>query len=302
MGGKRARQKERQRKRQDRKREKKRGRAAPRTRSGRRKSQFLLTAANADKYDLYQRAVQSAEDDVAFLEKLSKRAQPRPARHLREDFCGTGLLASHWVRRSPDHTAEGFDIDPEPVAWGVAHNFEPHGTTAQMRFHEADVREPSARPPDLRVAYNFSYCCFQQRAEILEYFRSVREDRAEGGIFTLDLHGGPECQEEMEEERKVDGGFTYVWEQEEFWPASHEARCHISFEFRDGSALHRAFSYDWRLWTMPELRDLLEEAGFSRVESWWEGDGEDGEGDGNFEPDPRGENCLSWIAYLVCWK
>jgi SAM-dependent methyltransferase len=298
LGGKRARQK----KRLEKKAKKLKKGASARSRSGRRKSRVLLTAASADKYDLYQRAVQSVEDDVEFLEKLSTRAQSRSARHLREDFCGTGLLASQWVRRSPDHTAEGFDIDPEPVAWGLARNFEPHGTSAQMRFHLADVRRPSARPPDLRVAYNFSYCCFKRRAELLEYFRSAREDLADGGIFTLDLHGGPECQEEMEEERKVDGGFTYVWEQEKFWPANHEAHCHISFEFRDGTSLHRAFSYEWRLWMMPELHDILEEAGFSRVETWWEGEDEDGEGDGNFEPDPRGDNCLSWIAYLVAWK
>ncbi len=299
MGGKRARQKKRQLQIEKRK-EKKKGAATDRARAGRRKPRSPFTAASADKYDLYQRAVQSVEDDVEFLEKLSKRTQDRPARHLREDFCGTGLLASQWVRRSPDHTAEGFDIDPEPVAWGVAHNFEPHGTTGQMRFHLEDVRKPSARPPDLRVAYNFSYCCFKERAVLLEYLRSAREDLAEDGIFVMDLHGGPECQEEMEEERKVDGGFTYVWEQEEFWPATHDTRCHISFEFRDGSSLHRTFSYDWRLWTLPELRDLLLEAGFSRVEPWWEGEGEDGEGDGEFEPDPRGDNCLSWIAYLVC--
>jgi hypothetical protein len=38
------------------------------------------------------------------------------------------------------------------------------------------------------------------------------------------------------------------------------------FAHREGSALRDAFRYDWRIWSLPELRDLLNEAGFSRGE------------------------------------
>ncbi len=289
MGGRRARKKQKE--------QKQRARRAARKKAA---SPRRLGAASADKYELYQRAVQSPEDDVVFLEEVSQRLRGRPATHLREDFCGTALLASHWLRRNPDYSAEGFDIDPEPIAWGLERNFEPFdGLAARMGFHEEDVRKPSRRRPDLRVAFNFSYCCFKSRDELVGYFRAVHEDLAEGGVFLLDIHGGPECQEEMEEERDVGGGVTYVWEQEEFWPGTHETRCHITFEFRDRSKLQRVFSYDWRLWTVPELRDALLEAGFSKVMPWWEGEDDDGEGNGEFEPDPRGDNCLSWIAYVV---
>jgi hypothetical protein len=55
---------------------------------------------------------------------------------------------------------------------------------------------------------------------------------------------------------------------------------------------------------MAELKDLLSEAGFDDVQSYFEGDDEDDpeEGNGIFEPDPRGENCESWIGYLVSRK
>lgn len=32
--------------------------------------------------------------------------------------------------------------------------------------------------------------------------------------------------------------------------------------------LRRAFRYDWRLWTIPELAEMLEEAGFDSMRAW----------------------------------
>ncbi len=32
--------------------------------------------------------------------------------------------------------------------------------------------------------------------------------------------------------------------------------------------LRRAFRYDWRLWTIPELAEMLEEAGFDCMRAW----------------------------------
>ena len=70
--------------------------------------------------------------------------------------------------------------------------------------------------------------------------------------------------------------------------------------FPDGSRLKRAFSYEWRLWTLPELREILEEAGFDPVTVYWQGtDEETGEGDGVFEPAEEGEPDPSWIVYIV---
>src|SRR5690606_33076657 len=85
------------------------------------------------------------------------------------------------------------------------------------------------------------------------------------------VYGGQEAIDVMTEDREVDDeDFTYVWEQEKFNPISHDTVCHIHFEFPDGSRLERAFSYEWRLWTLPELRELLAEAGFSAVHVFWE--------------------------------
>ena len=269
----------------------------------------VLTAATADKYALYQDAVQSPDHDAAFFAGLYRRKRGKPAQHLREDFSGTGLLSATWVKRGPRYTAEGFDIDPEPVRWGLTHNVEPLGKAAErIHFHLKDAREPSIiRPPDVRVALNFSFFIFKQRRELLDYFRAVYEDLPPGGLFVLDTYGGPEAFHEMEETRRIEGkgnaGFTYVWDQEEYSPATGAYKTHIHFRFRDGSEMYKAFSYDWRLWGLPELQDVLADAGFATIDSYWEGTSADGEsGNGVYRKSKRGENCMAWVTYVICWK
>ena len=51
---------------------------------------------------------------------------------------------------------------------------------------------------------------------------------------------------------------------------------------------------------LPELREILLEAGFKRVSVYWEGtDEKSGEGNGEWTISERGEACQGWIAYLV---
>ena len=269
----------------------------------RRRQAARLTAKTADKHELYQLAVQSPREDIAFLARLYRGLRGRNARHLREDFCGTGLVTATWVRRGKPFTAEGFDLCADTVAWGLEHNFAPLGAAAaRATIHLQDVRGASRRAPDIRAALNFSYFVFKTRRELVEYFRSAARDLARGGIFVLDIYGGPEAMEEMEDVRRIDRRFSYVWEQAAYVPATGEYEAHIHFRFADGSELRRAFSYDWRLWTLPEVRDALHDAGFKHVDSYWEGTAEDGEGgNGIFRRSTRGENCPAWVTYLVAY-
>jgi hypothetical protein len=76
--------------------------------------------------------------------------------------------------------------------------------------------------------------------------------------------------------------------------------CHIHFEFPDQSRLDEAFSYQWRLWTLPEICELLAESGFANVTVYWEGtDEEANEGNGIFEPAEVGGADPGWICYIV---
>lgn len=264
-----------------------------------------FTAATADKYVLYQRAVQSAEQDIEFLYETYKTVKGKEPRHLREDFCGTCLLSLNWAKLGDDFTAESYDIDPEPLEWGKKHNLLPAGEPAtRVQQYLEDAREPSRQAPDVRCAQNFSYWIFKTRPEMLNYFRKVHQDLADDGMFVMDLHGGPESIQELEEETEMeDGSFTYVWDQDAINPITGEAKLHIHFRFPDGTEMTDAFTYDWRLWGLPELKEVLIDAGFSQVDCYWEGTDEDGEsGNGEFTISTEGDACLSYVAYLVAQK
>jgi len=275
------------------------------TRSSKRpSSRPRYTARNSDPHTLYQLAVQSPREDVRFLARVYRTIRGREPFHLREDFCGTALLCATWVRGHEERTAEGYDLCAETMAWGRAHNFPSLGERAEnIALVQADVRAKSRRRPDLRCAQNFSYFVFKQRAELLEYFSSVRRDLAPGGVFALDIYGGSEASDEMEEERKIAEGFTYVWHQKGYDPVTGDYRTAIHFRFRDGSERRNAFTYDWRLWTLPEVKDVLHEAGFPKVDTYWEGTSADGDGgNGIYRISRKGENCPAWVTYLVAYR
>ncbi len=104
-------------------------------------------------------------------------------------------------------------------------------------------------------------------------------------MLLLDAYGGADSQRTSEETREVDDDFDYVWDQHRFDPIHHHVTNFIHFEFPDGSRIKRAFRYDWRLWSIPEIRELLQEAGFYKSEVYWEGtDRETGEGNDVFSP------------------
>lgn len=267
-----------------------------------RKPTRRLGAHDADKHDLYQRSVQAPEYEIRFLNKAFKAHTGRKPLHLREDFCGTALLCSKWVKSDPERTALGLDIDRPTLAWGIEHNLSKVGEAAKrVTLLEQDVTVPTRRKVEVIGAYNYSYQVFHTREQLARYFRAAYRSLTDDGLFVLDAIGGWESQQVLTERRLCDG-FTYVWEQAEYDPISSHFVCHISYEFKDGSKLERAFTYDWRLWTLAELRELLLEVGFVAVDAYWEGEDDKGEGTGTFHRVVSTTNDPGWNAYLVAKK
>lgn len=258
-------------------------------------------AETADRFALYEQAVQDPETEMEFVADVYRELRGRKARVLREDFCGSAWAACEWAKRDPKNQAFGVDLDADVLAWGREHHWNalPPKVQARVQMIRGDVLATPTAPADITVAMNFSYWIFKRREQLLAYFRAVHQGLAKDGLFIMDAYGGFDAfRDEYLEKRKCEG-FTYVWEQEDYDPVSGDYACHISFRFPDGSELPRAFSYHWRLWTLPEIRELLAEAGFRAVTVWWQGEDEDGEADGNFEPVERGDADPAWICYLV---
>ena len=258
-------------------------------------------ASRADKYSCYERSVQETEADVPFVERAFRREFGRAPRTLREDFCGTAAMACTWVKHHRENRAVGIDLDPEPLEWGRKHNVGALNAdqASRVKLIEGNVLDVASSDIDATIAFNFSYFIFRKRAELLRYFRQAHSTLAPEGIFVLDVYGGADAQRTMTETRNCPGGFKYVWDQHSFDPIQHRAVNYIHFKFKDGSKLRRAFRYEWRLWTLPELRDVLEDAGFSKVITYWEGTDKDGEPNGVFIRRKSAEDDPAWIAYLV---
>ncbi len=260
-------------------------------------------AERADKHELYEESVQNVEAECEFISNTFRELRNRDALSFREDFCGTASAACEWVRQGPQHTAIGIDIDSDVLDWGRQHRLSQldPGQQSRLELIEGDVLTARSRAVDVVGAFNFSYFLFKQRDQLRQYFKAAREALKPDGLFILDAFGGYEAFEEMKEKTKYDD-FTYIWHQARYYPVTGEMLCHIHFKFPDGSKLKKAFTYDWRLWTLPEIRELLTEAGFSRVTVYWEGTDEDGEGNGEFSPEEHGEADAGWIVYLVAEK
>jgi len=262
-------------------------------------------ARRADKYDLYERAVQEPDADIPLIQKIFRRQFSRPARTLREDFCGTALLACRWVEKSSENRAWGIDLDPEPLEWGRAHNVSRlrPDQAARVKLIEGNVLDIGHEPVDVTAAFNFSYFLFLERASLLQYFKRAYSTLNSEGVLVLDVYGGADAQRTTEETREVDDDFDYTWEQHSFDPIHHHATNFIHFEFPDGSRMQRVFRYDWRLWSIPEIRELLHEAGFDASEVYWEGtDRKTGEGNDIFSPREHAPDDPAWICYIAGYR
>ena len=267
------------------------------------KRRVRYTAKTADKFVLYQKAVQSPESEVDICDRIYRKQYGQAPTLFREDFCGTALISCEWAKRRRANHAYGVDLHKPTLDYGRKHSLSQLSEEAAARVHLIEGNVRHVRRPKVHVvgAFNFSYFIFKHRNELVAYYTAVRKSLAPKGMFILDAYGGWEAQEEMTEETKHPG-FTYVWDQAVYNPIDDHAVCHIHFKFPDGSKIKKAFSYDWRLWTLPELQEILTEAGFRRSTVYWQGTDEDGEGDGEFEPATLGEPDAAWIAYLVAEK
>lgn len=260
-------------------------------------------ADKVDIYQLYEKSVQCVESEIDFVDAVFTKLRNRKATLLREDFCGTANTSCEWVQRRATNSAFSVDLDSTVLDWSENNKLSQLSQQQRDRIQliNADVMAVKTRPIDMVLAMNFSYWLLEERATMIKYFRGVHASLIKDGIFFLDAFGGYEAFQEMEEETD-NGNFIYVWDQHSYNPVDGHCVCHIHFKFKDGSKIRRAFSYEWRLWTLPELTEMLTEAGF-KATVYWEGfDEETDDGDGIFEPTTKGSADAGWIAYIVAEK
>ncbi len=254
-----------------------------------------------DKYYYYSEAVQSPEADVEFLRKTYRQLRGNAPKVLREDFCAAFLNCCEWVKQGPKFKAIGLDLDPETLEYGEK-NYWSKLTESQkkrVQWKKANVLSPGLPKADIIAAMNFSHFIFKKREQMKQYFRRCYESLNRSGILVADCFGGSDCQaanEEIVDHKK----FKYYWDQTNFNPITNEALFYIHFKLKgEAKRREKVFTYDWRLWSIQELREIMEEVGFKKTTVYWEGTTRSGDGDGKFKPSSKGEECEAWVAYVV---
>ncbi len=217
-----------------------------------------------DRFELYEQAAQTPELQAKFLRALIEDESPRELT-LGEDFCGAGAVSRAWLALDPQHRAVCVDHDDEPLQRLA----KLAGPEPRLTAHRADVQDV-CDPADLIAVLNFSICELQSRETLLAYLRHARARLTatpdSAGILALDIYGGVDAFALGESEIELRNGVRYVWEQREADPMTAQVVNAMHFHPEHGPALMDAFVYHWRLWSVPELRDAMTEAGFTRIE------------------------------------
>lgn len=270
-------------------------------------------ASTADRHELYELAVQDPPSEVRFVGSTFKKLRGRQALSLREGFAGTSVFSLEWVRGQKQRTAIAVDLDQPTLDWGLHRRIRPAGGDCEQRITQLCANVLDVLPPkvDIAVGFNFSYWCFETRAELRAYFEAAHAGLVDDGMLFLDAYGGTEVlqpeltrRDVQDPSGRINGGKAYVyeWEQIEFNPTNAHMNCAIHFELEDGSRIDRAFSYSWRVWSLPEIRELLLEAGFKTVRVWAEREDEEGDGTGRFYEAKDFDNRGVWWVYITAEK
>jgi len=228
-----------------------------------------LTRKTSDKFDLYQRSVQAAET-VQFLQKRFHILTGHPARSFREDFSGTAFNCCEFVKLHPNYRAVAIDLDESALRWCLENNYREltESQWSQVTLIHGNVLSVKTPRVDLIAVLNLSYAVFKVRSDLLRYLKRSRKSLLKDGAIILDAVTGTD----------IFGGFTYSGKCEGFtcvseWrplnPLNHEYEIRLSFVFPDGSRIRDAFIYYFRWWTLPELQEILSEAGYKNIHVIW---------------------------------
>ncbi len=258
------------------------------------------TQKTFDKYFYYIKSVQSPEEDIDFFTKTYQSIYSKKPYIFREDFCGTFITGLKWVKKHPKNQAIVIDKSLEPLTYGKKNHLTQlkNSDRKRLKIIKKSILSPRLESADIISVSNFSYFIFKEQERLLKYFKNVKRQLKKQGLFIIDVFGGSQCLEPCEE--SIDhGGFTYYWDQESFDPITHHGVFHIHFKRKNEKKRKKVFSYDWRMWSIPELKDILQRAGFSKTYIYWETSNSKGEGTGIFKKTSKGEPCETWIAYLV---
>ena len=215
------------------------------------------------------------------------------------------MISCEWVKSHSRRTAVGLDLDPEPLAYGKKNSFSKLKPDEKKRVKilQQDVCVTTKQKFDVIGACNFSFFIFKEREQMKRYFKAALKSLNKDGILVLEMAGGPGFIQKGREQKtytvKGLGKYTYYWDQQAYDPTTHHGLYAIHFKDSKGVMHKNEFVYDWRVWTPPELKELMIECGFKDACVYWEAMDKKGNGTGEYVKVEEGDNAFAWIAFVV---
>lgn len=211
---------------------------------------------NANKHELYQNSVQNVKKEVEFFRKIYRLIYNKAPHTFREDFCGTGLLANEWVKNSVENTGVGIDIDQEALDYGI--NNHTDSDRVKLLNHNVLTEYDSSQKFDIICSLNYSHFLLTKRSEIKKYFENVFKNISKG-VFIIDLFGGAHIYED----HSYDKGDNYRFTGKAINILNNQTECALNFKIKKNK-YKPMFKYVFRVYSIIELRELLEEVGFKK--------------------------------------
>lgn len=246
--------------------------------------------------------MQSPRHVVSLLRAIYRDTTGTTPRILHEDFCGTAAVSrrfvedgaragEHWLalatdlddtalyeaQRLLDVTASGLSVCKHDCLSGLpapVRSSDPTPAIAPSIAHAADI---------IWVG-NFSIGYAHDRATLMRYLLHCKQrlDAGNagfgGGFLACDTYGGKGAftlgSLERTHTAKTGEQIRYLWQHEAADPRTGMVRNSISMRLlQDGEVIAeypRVFVYEWRLWSLAELREAMLEAGFTTIDVYKE--------------------------------
>lgn len=231
----------------------------------------------------------SAAVSREWLRTISRTAWGRPGKAER-----SRVRRAHRAGRNDGPAAIAVDLDPVPLR--RARRAAPTGLHV-VEGNAISTASPRGLKADVIFVGNFSIGEIHDRPTLLKYLRACHARLVTGrggharrgsptsagdvaspasGVFVCDTYGGssaftrgavqrthPLPSRRGDERIRI----RYTWEQREADPLTGRVVNALHFRVeQDGEIVQEitdAFIYHWRLWSVPELRDAMSEAGFA---------------------------------------
>jgi SAM-dependent methyltransferase len=220
------------------------------------------TSLKKRRHELYQKSVQNPKREVEFYRKIYRMIFKTIPTNFREDFCGTGRLSCEWVKNNVYNTAVGLDLDEETVKWGIENNINnlPSGSERiELIIQNVLVPFDNNKKFDVICSMNYSHYLLSKRKDLIQYFTNVRAN-IHKGLFVIDFFGGSHIYEEHQHQNQSD---YYEFRNEQINILNNILVCTLNFKTKDNKS-ETLFTYPFRIYSLIELKEALEEAGFNK--------------------------------------